>query len=146
MSFSPCCCYGFLSTTPKPLPDSHRREVIHGDALKWLYQLGPKGFPEKACVVTSLPDWSEMKKGQNMSLKEYLEWFKKAHGALQFLDIKTIKKTKQNAGKGGRGLRSNGRWYQNHGRCSVALKVNDKWWFGSYKALPKKWRLFQFQW
>ena len=87
MSFSHCCCYGFLST-PKPLPLNRGREVIHGDALKWLYQLGPKGFPEKACVVTSLPDWSEMKKGQNMSLKEYLEWFKKAHGALQFLEIK----------------------------------------------------------
>ena len=36
-----------------------------------------------------------------------------------------------------------GRWYQNHGRCSVALKVNDKWWFGSYKA-PKNGDFFSF--
>lgn len=102
MSFSHCCCYGFLST-PKPLP-LNRREVIHGDALKWLYQLGPKGFPEKACVVTSLPDWSEMKKGQNMSLKEYLEWFKKAHGALQFLEIRTIKENTTKCREGRKGV------------------------------------------
>ena len=29
-------------------------------------------------VVTSLPDWSELKKGQDVSLEHYLDWFQKA--------------------------------------------------------------------
>eukprot|EP00435_Cladocopium_sp_Y103_P015804 s1188_g3.t2 len=54
------------------------RTVLQRDAVEWLEQLGPAGFPEKACVVTSLPDWSELKKGQKVSLKHYLDWFQKA--------------------------------------------------------------------
>ena len=118
-----CCCYGFLST-PKPLPSNHR-EVIHGDALKWLYGLGPKGFPEKACVVTSLPDWSELKKGQNMSLKEYLEWFKKAPWLPEFGND-TIKKTTKRR-EGQKGLRSNEKVVPKpfFGVHSVSFRVND---------------------
>ena len=41
-------------------------------------ELGQGGFPENSCVVTSLPDWSEVKKGQNMSLKTYVAWFRRA--------------------------------------------------------------------
>lgn len=54
------------------------RTVLQRDAVEWMEQLGPEGFPERACVVTSLPDWSELKKGQKVSLKHYLDWFQKA--------------------------------------------------------------------
>ena len=54
------------------------RTVLLRDALEWMQDLGPEGFPENSCVITSLPDWSEIKKGQNMSLKSYVDWFRRA--------------------------------------------------------------------
>lgn len=53
--------------------------MVHAEALEWLAaQKEDGGFPEKSCVVTSLPDWSELKKGQKMPLTQYLQWFQKA--------------------------------------------------------------------
>ncbi|CAE7887213.1 BRCC3 [Symbiodinium microadriaticum] len=54
------------------------RRVLQRDALEWMQELGTSGFPENSCVFTSLPDWSEIKKGQNLPLNMYVAWFRRA--------------------------------------------------------------------
>eukprot|EP00929_Paragymnodinium_shiwhaense_P063775 TRINITY_DN31901_c0_g1_i1.p1 TRINITY_DN31901_c0_g1~~TRINITY_DN31901_c0_g1_i1.p1 ORF type:complete len:1976 (+),score=558.16 TRINITY_DN31901_c0_g1_i1:70-5928(+) len=63
------------TTIPQPA-----RDVLQQDAEEWLEALGPQGLEKLdagACVITSLPDWSEVKKGRDLSLQEYILWFKR---------------------------------------------------------------------
>ncbi|CAE8602935.1 unnamed protein product [Polarella glacialis] len=54
------------------------RTVLQRDAVQWLEELGPRGLPSSCCVITSLPDWSEVKKGKDLTLRGYVKWFQHA--------------------------------------------------------------------
>ncbi|CAE7892724.1 BRCC3, partial [Symbiodinium necroappetens] len=81
------CCLGFLfrreasrsrSAAVSTAGEEPTRRVLQRDALEWMQELGTSGFPENSCVFTSLPDWSEIKKGQNLPLNMYVAWFRRA--------------------------------------------------------------------
>ena len=77
-----------LSERQDKPPNSPRgdRVVVHGDAFEWLAHQPGETLGAKTCVVTSLPDLSELRTdGQAMDPEAYGDWLSDTSAAVSGL-------------------------------------------------------------